>query len=31
MAEEKDRVLKAIMTFRENFEFFKKVGLHKPG
>jgi hypothetical protein len=31
MAEEKDKVLKAIMTFRESFEFFKKVGLYKPG
>jgi hypothetical protein len=31
MAEEKDRVLKAIMAFRESFEFFKKVGLYKPG
>jgi hypothetical protein len=31
MAEEKDRVLKAIVAFRDNFEFFKKVGLYKPG
>ena len=31
MAEEKDRVLKAIMTFRESFEFFKKVGMYRPG
>lgn len=31
MAEEKDRVLKAIMAFRECFEFFKKVGLYRPG
>ena len=30
MAEEKDRVLKAIVAFRDNFEFFKKVGLYKP-
>jgi hypothetical protein len=31
MAEEKDRVLKDIIGYRECFEFFKKVGLYKPG
>ena len=31
MAVEKDKVLKSIITFREYFEYFKKVGLYKPG
>jgi|LauGreDrversion4_2_1035121.scaffolds.fasta_scaffold18480_2 hypothetical protein len=31
MAEEKERVLKAIIHYRECFEYFKKVGLYKPG
>lgn len=31
MAQEKDRVLKSIIIFREYFEYFKKVGLYKPG
>jgi hypothetical protein len=31
MQEEKDRVLKAIIGYRECFEFFKNVGLYKAG
>lgn len=31
MAVEKDKVLKSIITYREYFEYFKKVGLYKPG
>ncbi len=31
MAKEKDRVLNAIIGYRECFEYFKKVGLYKPG
>lgn len=31
MKDEKDKVLNAIIHYRECFEFFKKVGLYKPG
>ena len=31
MAVERERVLKAILHYRECFEYFKKVGLYKPG
>lgn len=31
MAKERDKVLKAIIHYRECFEYFKKVGLYKPG
>ena len=31
MQEEKDRVLKAIISYRECFEFFKNVGLYTAG
>jgi hypothetical protein len=31
MQVEKDRVLKAIISYRECFDFFKNVGLYTPG
>lgn len=31
MAQEKEKVLKAIVGYREIYEYFKKVGLYKPG